>query len=117
MKKIFSLMPCVFIVGCMSSGVIPMDRGTYLITRRSAQIGIGMPVGAKADVYIEANEFCAKIGMEVDTLNLEMTPSMPAAPGSVSLQFRCVPPNSLPPQPIQLKRSPDVIIENNINKK
>jgi hypothetical protein len=97
--------------GCFSSGVIPMDRGSYMITKRSAQLGIGMPVGTKADVYKEANDFCSKQGMMVDTINLEMAPSRPASPGSVSLQFRCVPHGSLPTQAIQLQREPDVIIE------
>jgi hypothetical protein len=103
-KKILALASLVIFAGCVSSGVIPMDRGSYMITKRSAQIGIGMPVGTKADVYKEANEFCSKQGIMVDTLNLEMAPSRPASPGSVSLQFRCVPHGSLPQQPIQLQR-------------
>lgn len=111
MKKILAVASLAILAGCASSGVIPMDRGSFMITKRSAQFGIGMPVGTKTDVYKEANEYCSKQGMMVDTINLEMTPSMPASPGSVSLQFRCVPPESLQPQPIQLHREPDVIIE------
>jgi len=76
---------------CTSSGVIPMDHGTYMITKRSAQVGIGMPVGAKADVYAEANDFCAKQGQAVETVSFEMNPSQIASPGNVTLQFRCAP--------------------------
>ena len=75
---------------CASSGVVPMDKGTYLISQRSAQLGIGPPVGVKADVYREANEFCEKQGNAVETVNLDMVESMPARPGSVVLQFRCI---------------------------
>ena len=78
------------LAGCASTGVLPMDKGTYHISQRSAQIGIGPPLGVKADVYAEANAFCAKQGQAVQTVDLQMVDSMPARPGSVSLQFRCV---------------------------
>jgi hypothetical protein len=74
---------------CSSTGVIPMDSGTYMISKRSAQAGFGPPVGTRADVYREANDYCAKEKKEVETINLEMTDSGFARPGSVSLHFRC----------------------------
>ena len=76
-------------VGCSSTGVVPMDSGTYMIAKRSAQVGFGPPDGVKADVYREANEFCAKENLVVETLNLEVTNSGFARPGNVSLTFRC----------------------------
>jgi hypothetical protein len=84
-------------IGCTSSGVIPMDRGTFLITRRSAQVGFGPPVGAKADVYREANEYCARQSMVVETIKADESPSGFAQPASFSLQFRCVPEFTSPP--------------------
>jgi len=30
--------------GCTSTGVIPMDKDTYMLGKRSAQIGFGHPV-------------------------------------------------------------------------
>ena len=76
--------------GCASTGVVLMEKDTYMIAKRSAQFGFGPPVGAKADVYHEANEFCAKQNMKVETVDLNMTDGGLARPGSVSLQFRCV---------------------------
>ena len=55
----------------------------------SAQLGFGPPDGVKADVYREANEFCAKEGLEVETVDIEVTNSGFARPGNVSLTFRC----------------------------
>ena len=79
-----------FMLGaCSSTGVVPMDRGTSMIAKSSAQIGFGQPDGVKAEVYREANEFCAKEQKEVETINLEVTNSGFARPGNVSLQFRC----------------------------
>jgi hypothetical protein len=81
----------MLLAACASSGVVPMDKGSYLITKRSAQVGVGPPVGVKADVYVEANEFCQKQGKEVETVNLNMYDTYPARPGGVELQFKCIP--------------------------
>jgi hypothetical protein len=77
------------VLGCSSTGVVPMDNGTYMIAKRSAQAGFGPPVAAKAQVYREANAFCARQGKTVETVNLELTDSGFARPGSVTLEFRC----------------------------
>lgn len=90
MKKLLVLLLCLGLYGCASTGVVPMDKDTYMISKRSAQLGWGQPVGAKAAVYREANEFCARQNKKVETVSFEMRPSLPASPGSVCLQFRCV---------------------------
>lgn len=87
--RYISILLALMFAACSSTGVVRMDSGTYNISKRSAQIGFGPPVGARADVYDEANNFCAKEKKEVETINLEMTDSGFARPGSVSLHFRC----------------------------
>jgi len=76
--------------GCASTGVVLMDKDTYMIGKRSAQLGFGPPIGAKADVYREACAFCAKQNKELETIELKMTNSGFARLGSVLLHFRCV---------------------------
>jgi hypothetical protein len=78
------------LAGCASTGIVPADKDTFMVSKRSAQFGLGPPVGAKADVYREANEFCSKQNKKLETVKLEMNDSGLARPGSVSLQFRCV---------------------------
>jgi len=68
-----------------------MDGDTYLIEKRSAQVGFGPPEGAKAEVYAVANKFCEDRGMALETVNFNMVNSGFGRPGSVALQFRCVP--------------------------
>jgi hypothetical protein len=80
----------VALVGCASTGVVPMDKDTYMVSKRSAQVGFGPPVTAKADVYREANEFCAKQEKKVETIDFQGTNSGFGRPASASLQFRCV---------------------------
>ena len=41
---------------CSSTGVVPMDKDTYMVSKRSAQVGFGPANGAKADLYDEAIE-------------------------------------------------------------
>lgn len=89
MKTCFIIL-MLALTGCASTGVVSMDNDTYMVGKRSAQIGFGPPVGAKADVYREANAFCAKQNKKVETIELKMTNSGFARPASVSLQFRCV---------------------------
>ena len=88
MKYILILVVFV-LAACSSTGVVPMDSGTYMIAKRSAQVGFGPPDGVKADVYREANDFCTKQGKEVETIKLDVTNSGFARPGNVSLHFRC----------------------------
>jgi len=86
------LLTLLALTACAPPAVVPMDRGVYLVTRRNPQLGFGPPEEAKAEVYRAANEFCAAKGMVVETVSLDQTDPEFARPGSVSLQFRCVPP-------------------------
>lgn len=78
------------LAACSSTGIVPMDGETYMVSKRSAQVGFGPAVGAKADIYREANDFCAKQNKKVKTVSLEMTDSGFARPASASLQFQCM---------------------------
>lgn len=82
----------LLLLGCANTGVVPMDKGTYLIAKKSPQVGFGPPIGVKGDVYTEANQYCAKDGKVVETMKLEETNSGFAKSAAVSLQFRCVAP-------------------------
>jgi hypothetical protein len=78
------------LTGCSNTGVVPMDKDTYMLAKSSLQAGFGPADGAKADVYREANDFCGKQSKRVETVKFDMTNSGFARPTSASLQFRCV---------------------------
>jgi hypothetical protein len=67
-----------------------IGNDTYMVSKRSAQMGFGPPVGATAYVYKEANGYCANIGKKVETLKLDQVDSACGRPASASLKFRCV---------------------------
>ena len=79
----------IILAGCSSTGVVPMDGDTYMIAKRSAQIGFGPPVKIQGEVYAEANEYCAKQQKTVETINLHTTNSGFNRPAAVTLEFRC----------------------------
>jgi hypothetical protein len=78
------------LAGCASSGVMTVDQDTYMIVKRTAQVGFGPPVAATAYVYREANAFCASKSKKVETINLDQVDSALGRPSSASLKFRCV---------------------------
>ena len=79
------------LVGCASTGVVPADRGTYMLSKQSAAGIFGTSGGVRADIYAEANEFCARTNEAVETVNLEVKDAVPfVRTSSVMLQFKCV---------------------------
>ena len=90
MVKLSLTIALALLAGCASTGIVPMDKGTYLIAKKSAQVGFGPPIGIKGEAYTEANDFCSKEGKAVETLKYEETNAGFARSAAVSLEFRCI---------------------------
>jgi hypothetical protein len=87
-----AIVSALVLTACASSGVIPTDKDTYMISKQSAAGAFGTAQGVKGDIYVEANEFCGKQNKSVETVNVEAKNAIPfARQGSASLTFRCVP--------------------------
>jgi hypothetical protein len=87
-----ALLPLTLVISaCASTGVVPADRDTYIVSERGPTVGFSRPVRQTASVYRQANEFCAKQNKQVETVNLDQVDSGLGRPASASLQFRCVP--------------------------
>lgn len=86
-----ALLAVVALVGCANTGVVPMGKDTFLIAKKSPQVGFGPPIAIKGEAYSEANDFCAREGKAVETIKIEQTNSGFAKASAVSLEFRCVP--------------------------
>jgi hypothetical protein len=111
-KLINSLILSLVLIGCQSSGVIPMSQNSYFIGKKDGSPGIGISFTNKAEVYQEANEFCNKKGLEVKTLRETVIASAPARLGSTELHFKCV---KIGGEAEALKKDPDAVIEVNNN--
>lgn len=78
------------LLACASSGPIPTGDGAYLLTKQSAG-GVFKPgASVKADLLIEANEFCGKSGKQIQLLSANSKNAIPfARTSSAEIQFKC----------------------------
>jgi hypothetical protein len=86
-----AILATLFLAACASTGVVPMDKGTHMISKKSPQVGFGPPVGIKGEAYTEANEFCARDGKAVETIKYAETNAGIARSAAVALEFKCIP--------------------------
>jgi hypothetical protein len=78
------------LAGCTSSGIVHMDRDTYMVSERGPTVGFSPPIRQTASVYRQANEFCARQNKQVETLKLDQQDSGLGRPANATLQFRCI---------------------------
>jgi len=91
MRYIFVVMVATLFAGC-STGVVQMDKDTYMVSEKAAGCGFATAGGQEADAYEKANEFCAARNMAVETISSEAKGGVPFARcASADLKFRCVP--------------------------
>lgn len=79
-----------------------------MISKDTAKFGGGISMTTRAEIYQEANAYCAKSGKVMETQNLEMLPGRPGQLGNVTLTFRCIVDDG---KTIQLQKTPDQVIE------
>jgi hypothetical protein len=89
-RSLCIVLAVISISACQSTGVIPMDQGTYMIGKKDGSPGLGVSLSNKAEVYKEANAFCHEKGLEVETIKITVSPAQLAKLGSTDLEFRCV---------------------------
>jgi len=94
MRSTFTLLCAALVLaGCASTGVVPTDRDKYVISKQSAAGIFGTSGGVRADIYAEANQFCARSNKTVETVNLDIKDAVPfVRTSSATLEFKCVSP-------------------------
>lgn len=81
----------LILAGCSSTGVVPVDRDTYMVAKTSPACGFRSADGTKAKLYREANKFCAKKNRQIETVEVTGRNGIPFARcASAELRFRCV---------------------------
>jgi len=95
---IFALVALLVLYGCASTGVVPVGDGVYMISKQSAAGIFGTPAGVEADIYRQANAFCAARHQVLQTVDVQTQNAVPFAhEGSATLHFRCVLPKQRMP--------------------
>lgn len=88
--KYISFVLTLLLVGCASSGVVPLTNDKFMISKNTARLGGGISASAASEVHEEANDFCTKQGKKVEEVDMQLTPGRAGSLGNVTLQFRCI---------------------------
>ena len=91
MKTSITLTLILALTGCASSGVVPVERDVFMVTKQSARGAFGSPAALMADLYAEANAFCEKRNSIVETIQEIPRDGIPfIRSADADLRFRCV---------------------------
>lgn len=78
---------------CASTGVVPMDRDSFMISKTSPACGFRTAAATRAELYQEANQFCSARRQQVSTISSTGQDGIIGARcASAELVFRCVEP-------------------------
>ncbi len=90
MRMFQVLITTVFLAACASTGVVSTGPDTYMIAK-SGGIEMGSGAEVTADLYREANAFCAEQKKQLMTIKVTALDSKTfVRKASSELQFRCV---------------------------
>lgn len=111
MRLIFLGIVASIVVGCASSGPIPIGRDTYMITKQSAG-GIFTPAAnIKVTIIREAAEFCASNNKAFQIVNTEQTDAGPGRMPSAEISFMCLDNQDRDYRRTNLQKTPNTVIE------
>jgi hypothetical protein len=92
-RTTLALSVVMLLAACASTGVVPMDRDSFMISKTSPACGFRTAAGTRAEIYAEANQFCAARRQQVSTISSTGQDGIIGAGcASAELVFRCVDP-------------------------
>jgi hypothetical protein len=108
MKKLLTVLLCLGLVGCASTGIIKISPDTYMISKERWGLST---VGIKADVFKQANAFASSQGKVMIPLTFNERQVAFGQYPTVELQFRLVDKDAPEAKGAYLTKSPDVVIK------
>lgn len=96
MKRSTALL-AIALAGCASTGIVPTGQDTYMVAKKSAAGVATSGATIKAELYGEANEYCARTGRVVETISATSANAIPfARMPQAELNFKCAPRTAAP---------------------
>ena len=109
MKKIASIAGALILSACASTGIVPMGKDTYMVSKQTAT-GFQPAVGITAEILQEANEFCQKQGLVMVVVSLNSKDGVPGRSyATAELVFKALRPDDPEYLNSKLQRSPDQV--------
>lgn len=91
MRKTYAWLGVLLLAGCSSTGIVPTGQDTYMVAKKSAAGVATSGATIKAELYGEANAYCAKDGRVVETITATSANAIPFARMSqAEINFKCV---------------------------
>ena len=91
MRYVVLLTLALSLMAC-STGVVQVDRDTYMVSEKAAGCGFATGGGQEADAYKKANAYCAERNLKVEIVSTTAKDGVPFARcASANIKFKCVP--------------------------
>lgn len=91
MRHLLITAPIVLLVGCASTGVVPMGQNHYSMSKTSPACGFRDAGGVRADLYQEMTAFCTSKSLSPEVTSIEALDGVIGRRcASATIEFRCV---------------------------
>jgi len=91
MRRISLVMAAIALAAC-STGVVRVDKDTYMVSEKAAGCGFATGGGQEADAYKKANAYCASLSQDAEIVSTTTKDGVPFARcASANVKFKCVP--------------------------
>jgi hypothetical protein len=111
--KIISILVVVFLAGCASnSGVIPIGKDTFMVSRQAAT-GFSGSGTLKAEAFQEASKYCTDLGksLQVVSTHEASPPYILANFPKAEIQFMCLDAKDVELNRPKLRKEADSVVE------
>ena len=100
----------MLVAACASTGVVPMGRDTYMLSKSGTALSSGATV--KASLYREADAWCRKQGLVMVPLSEDSSDGVPGRHlANAEIRFRAVSPGDVENQRTNMKPVANTIVE------
>jgi hypothetical protein len=107
---LLSLIATVILSACMSTGIVPQGRDTYMLSKQGTALSSGATV--KASLYKEADAWCRKQNLVMVPVSERTTDGVPGVHfASAEITFRAVRSDDPENQRTNMKPTPNQVIE------
>jgi hypothetical protein len=90
MYRIILTISVLALTAC-STGVVQVDKDTYMVSEKAGGCGFATAGGQEADAYKKANAYCASRGEVVEIVSTTAKEGVPFARcASANVKFKCV---------------------------
>lgn len=110
MKNMILIATLISLIGCASTGVVPIGPDTYMVSRQGS--GGWSSVGKlKAEAFQEASAYCVSLGKQAQVVSTNDKPAGIGRLPEAEIQFMCLDKGDPELARPKLRKEPDTVVE------